>query len=89
VVYFWRATLGQFWRVLKVERKYWNKNALRDRLWLRKDFKPLIASVGRLDSQKGVHLVRHALFYALAHGAQFVALGPAPDPAINQEYSGA
>lgn len=69
-----------------VERKYSNKDALRDRLWLRRDFKPLIAYVGRLDSQKGVHLVRHTLFYALAHGAQFVALGPAPDPGINREF---
>jgi starch synthase len=61
-----------------LERKYWNKDALRDRLWLRKGFKPLIGYVGRLDSQNGVHLVRHALFYSLAHGAQFVLLGPSP-----------
>jgi len=69
-----------------LERKYWNKEALRNRFWLRKDFKPLIAYVGRLDSQKGVHLVRHALFYALANGAQFVVLGPSPDPSINGEF---
>ena len=29
--------------------------------------KPIIAFVGRLDSQKGVHLIRHALFYASEH----------------------
>jgi starch synthase len=69
-----------------LERKYWNKDALRDRLWLRKDFKPLIAYVGRLDTQKGLHLVRHALFYALEHGAQFVLLGPVSDPAIGHEF---
>jgi starch synthase len=69
-----------------LERKYWNKDALRDRLWLRKGFKPLIGYVGRLDSQKGVHLVRHALFYSLAHGAQFVLLGPSPDPSINGDF---
>ena len=69
-----------------LERKYWNKEALRERLWLRKDFKPLIAYVGRLDSQKGVHLVRHAFFYALANGAQFVLLGPSPDPSIHDEF---
>ena len=46
--------------------KYDNKRALRERLWLRDGFKPIVAYVGRLDSQKGVHLVRHALFYALA-----------------------
>ena len=74
------------YNIESLERKYWNKEALRNRLWLRKDYKPLIAYVGRLDSQKGVHLVRHALFYALANGAQFVVLGPSPDPSINGEF---
>jgi starch synthase len=46
----------------------------------------LIAYVGRLDSQKGVHLVRHALFYSLSRGAQFVLLGPSPDPSINGDF---
>lgn len=69
-----------------IHKKYWNKDALRDRLWMRKDFKPLVAYVGRLDSQKGVHLVRHALLYSLAHGAQFVLLGPSPDPSINGRF---
>ncbi len=69
-----------------LERKYWNKDALRDRLWLRKEFKPLIAYIGRLDSQKGVHLVRHALFYSLRHGAQFVLLGPTADPSMAHEF---
>jgi starch synthase len=36
-----------------------------------------------MDSQKGVHLVRHALFYSLWNGAQFVLLGPSPDNSIN------
>jgi starch synthase len=66
-----------------VERKYENKRALRQRFWLREDYKPIVAYIGRLDSQKGVHLVRHALFYSLWHGAQFVLLGPSPDPSIN------
>jgi starch synthase len=69
-----------------IERKYWNKEALRARLWLRSGYKPLIAYVGRLDSQKGVHLVRHALFYSLSHGAQFVLLGPSPEPSIGNEF---
>ena len=42
---------------------------------LRKTWSPIVAYVGRLDQQKGMHLVHHALFYALASGAQFV--GPA------------
>ena len=49
--------------------------ALRDRLLLRKDYKPVIAYVGRIDRQKGAHLIHHAIFYALAQGAQFVLLG--------------
>jgi starch synthase len=66
--------------------KYRNKEALRNRLWLRQDYKPLIAYVGRLDHQKGVELIRHALFYAIANGAQFVLLGTSPDPAVNNDF---
>ncbi len=57
--------------------KYENKGRLRERFWLRKSWSPLVAYVGRLDWQKGMHLVHHALFYALEHGAQFVLLGDA------------
>ncbi|MGF1615777.1 MAG: glycogen synthase GlgA [Gammaproteobacteria bacterium] len=66
--------------------KYGNKDALRDRLWLQKGFKPIIAYIGRLDSQKGVHLIRHAIFHALHAGAQFVLLGSSPDEAINRDF---
>jgi starch synthase len=54
-----------------------NTDALRDRFWLRKTRGPLVAYVGRLDEQKGMHLVHHALFYTLAHGGQFVLIGDA------------
>ncbi len=69
-----------------VERKYGNKDALRNRLWLRQDYSPLIAYIGRLDSQKGVDLVRHAMFYGISNNAQFVLLGSSPDPAINHMF---
>ncbi len=69
-----------------LENKYLNKEALRNRLLLRQEFKPLIAYIGRLDSQKGVHLIRHGLFYALQNHAQFVLLGISPDPRINDEF---
>jgi starch synthase len=69
-----------------IDAKYPNKEALRERLWIRKDFKPLVAYVGRLDAQKGVHLIQHALFYALEHGAQFVLLGAAGDSGINNHF---
>jgi starch synthase len=60
-----------------LEDKYENKEGLRDRFWLRQASGPIVAYVGRLDGQKGMHLVHHALFYALANGAQFVLLGDA------------
>ncbi|PIE82913.1 MAG: glycogen synthase GlgA [Candidatus Contendobacter odensis] len=66
--------------------KYKNKEALCDRLWLSKEYKPVIAYVGRLDSQKGVDLIHHALFYALRQHAQFVLLGSSPDPHINHHF---
>ncbi|MDJ0863849.1 MAG: glycosyltransferase, partial [Gammaproteobacteria bacterium] len=44
------------------------------------------AYVGRLDTQKGVHLIRHALFYALQKGAQFVLLGSSPETGINDDF---
>ncbi|NJO44065.1 MAG: glycogen synthase GlgA [Cyanobacteria bacterium CRU_2_1] len=63
-----------------------NKKALRDRLWLRHEEKPLIAYIGRLDEQKGVHLVHHAIYYALRQDAQFVLLGSATEPGINSWF---
>ncbi len=69
-----------------LDRKFANKEALRNRLLLRQAFKPLVAFIGRLDPQKGPHLVKHALHYCVANGAQFVLLGSSPDPAIHQEF---
>jgi starch synthase len=40
---------------------YVNKEALRNRLLLRHGFMPLAAFVGRLDLQKGVHLIFDAV----------------------------
>lgn len=69
-----------------IDAKYRNKEALRDKLMLRQDFKPIIAYIGRLDTQKGVHLIRHALFYAIQNDAQFVLLGSSPDTGINDHF---
>jgi len=69
-----------------VEEKLRDKNALRDYFHLREDSKPLIAYVGRLDEQKGIHLIRHALSYAPLHGAQFVFLGTSHDSALNNQF---
>ncbi len=57
-----------------------NKKALRERLLLRDDpEKPIVCYIGRLDDQKGVHLVHHAIYYSLGKGAQFVLLGSATE----------
>jgi starch synthase len=60
-----------------------NKQALQLRLGLRQDDKPLVCYIGRLDAQKGVHLVHHALYHTLARGGQFVLLGSATESVIN------
>jgi starch synthase len=66
--------------------KYENKRALRQRLWLADNEKPIVAFVGRLDPQKGLELLRHALFYTLQRGGQFVLLGSSPEAQINNYF---
>ncbi|NJD08460.1 MAG: glycogen synthase, partial [Methylococcaceae bacterium] len=71
-----------------IDGKYENKRALRHRLMLADNQKPIIAFVGRLDPQKGLELIRHAIFYTLARGGQFVLLGSSPDGQINSHFWG-
>ncbi|PQJ97362.1 glycogen synthase [Chromatium okenii] len=71
-----------------IEGKYDNKRALRHRLMLADNDKPIVAFIGRLDPQKGLELVRHAIFYTLERGAQFVLLGSSPDERINGDFWG-
>jgi starch synthase len=66
--------------------KYGNKHALRERFWLRDSFKPIVAYVGRLDEQKGLRLIEHAIHYALTRGAQVVVLGSSSSAAINDHF---
>lgn len=86
----WNPEIDRFipshYNVWNVEGKYANKDALRDRLWLRKEYKPIVAYVGRLDAQKGVHLIQHSLFYSLERGAQFILLGAGGDRGINNHF---
>ncbi|WP_240342347.1 glycogen synthase [Methylococcus sp. EFPC2] len=69
-----------------VDGKYANKRALRERLLLADNEKPIVAFVGRLDPQKGLELIRHAIFNTLARGGQFVLLGSSPDGQINNYF---
>jgi len=68
--------------------KYKNKIALRDRLLLADNEKPIVAFIGRLDPQKGLELIRHAIFYTLHRKGQFVLLGSSPDSQINSYFWG-
>ncbi len=69
-----------------VQNKYANKEALRNRLWLRQGMKPLISFVGRLDPQKGVDLILRAVPYCLEKGCQFVLLGSSLQGDINTAF---
>jgi starch synthase len=64
------------------------RDALRDRLGLRKDRDcPVIGVVSRLTNQKGIHLIKHAAYRTLDRGGQFVLLGSAPDPKIQADFN--
>lgn len=78
--------IPQNYSIDKLDDKYGNKEALRHRLFLQQGFKPIIAYIGRLDHQKGVHLIRHAIFYALEKGCQFVLLGSSSDQELNNYF---
>jgi starch synthase len=82
------ASIPQKYSPDDLDGKDGDREALRDRLNIRKDEKPLISFIGRLDEQKGIHLIKHTLYYALSHGAQFVLLGTSPDQRITRDFTG-
>jgi glycogen synthase len=43
-----------------MDRKYQNRTAVRERFWLGETRGPVVAYVGPLDDQEGMHLVHHA-----------------------------
>jgi starch synthase len=80
------SQIARRYAIETLQDKYVNKEALRSRLWLRHEFKPLVAFVGRLDHQKGVHLIFDAVSYCLNSGCQFVLLGSSPQGHINDAF---
>lgn len=82
----WDPHIAQRFSARTFDAKQVNKDALRQRFLLRLGDRPLIASVGRLDAQKGVGLIRHAIRYVLELGAQFVLLGSSPEREINDSF---
>ncbi|MBN1256975.1 MAG: glycogen synthase, partial [Planctomycetes bacterium] len=68
------------------KQKYANKNALRARTSLPDEYRPIISCVTRLVPQKGLDLIRHAVFAVLEAGGQFVLLGESPDEKVNNDF---
>ncbi|KAL2339188.1 hypothetical protein Fmac_013634 [Flemingia macrophylla] len=62
------------------------KEALQNRLGLRRDDLPLLGVVSRLTHQKGIHLIKHAIYRTLERGGQAVLLGSAPDSSIQNDF---
>ncbi|XP_073108765.1 probable starch synthase 4, chloroplastic/amyloplastic isoform X3 [Elaeis guineensis] len=67
-----------------------NKDAIRKYLKLSSTdaFQPLVGCITRLVPQKGVHLIRHAMYRTLELGGQFVLLGSSPVSHIQREFEG-
>ncbi|XP_043699505.1 probable starch synthase 4, chloroplastic/amyloplastic [Telopea speciosissima] len=67
-----------------------NKEALRKHLKLStaEARQPLVGCITRLVPQKGVHLIRHAIYRTVELGGQFVLLGSSPVPTIQKEFEG-
>ncbi len=66
--------------------KYKNKTALREWLGLWDAWKPIVSVVTRLTQQKGLDLIKRAIFSTLESDGQFVLLGSAPDPKVNNDF---
>lgn len=80
------SLIAENYGISDFENKEKNKKALRERLLLAANDKPIVAFIGRLDQQKGVHQVHHGLYYSLANDAQFVLLGSASEPGLNDWF---
>ncbi|XP_020577383.1 probable starch synthase 4, chloroplastic/amyloplastic isoform X2 [Phalaenopsis equestris] len=67
-----------------------NKSALRMQLELSSAdaFQPMVCCITRLVPQKGVHLIRHAIYQTMELGGQFVLLGSSPVAHIQREFEG-
>ncbi|CAA3001781.1 probable starch synthase 4, chloroplastic amyloplastic [Olea europaea subsp. europaea] len=88
----WNPATDNFLKVqynaYDIEGKAENKEDLRRclRLSSRDVRRPLVGCITRLVPQKGVHLIRHAIYRTLELGGQFVLLGSSPVPHIQKEF---
>ncbi|XP_057960630.1 starch synthase 3, chloroplastic/amyloplastic [Malania oleifera] len=69
-----------------IEGKRAAKEALQQRLGLKKTDLPLVGIITRLTHQKGIHLIKHAIWRTLDRNGQVVLLGSAPDPRIQSDF---
>ncbi|PON84015.1 Glycosyl transferase [Trema orientale] len=69
-----------------VEGKRAAKQALQQRLGLETADLPLVGIITRLTHQKGIHLIKHAIWRTLERNGQVVLLGSAPDPRIQNDF---
>ncbi|XP_022142174.1 probable starch synthase 4, chloroplastic/amyloplastic isoform X2 [Momordica charantia] len=89
----WNPTTNSFLKVQysanDLKGKAENKDALRKHLGLASNVrKPLVGCITRLVPQKGIHLIRYAIYRTLELGGQFVLLGSSPVPHIQREFEG-
>ncbi|XP_057811266.1 LOW QUALITY PROTEIN: starch synthase 3, chloroplastic/amyloplastic [Salvia miltiorrhiza] len=69
-----------------VEGKRAAKEALQQKLGLKKADLPMLGIITRLTHQKGIHLIKHAIWRTLERNGQVVLLGSAPDPRIQNDF---
>ncbi|XP_004293290.1 PREDICTED: starch synthase 3, chloroplastic/amyloplastic [Fragaria vesca subsp. vesca] len=69
-----------------IEGKKAAKEALQQRLGLKTADLPLVGIITRLTQQKGIHLIKHAIWRTLERNGQVVLLGSAPDPRIQNDF---
>lgn len=69
-----------------LDKKAFIKRVLRERMNLVEEHRPLVGVVSRLIPQKGIELIKHAIFHCVDNGCQFILLGTSPIPHINAEF---
>ncbi|TVU14860.1 hypothetical protein EJB05_38356 [Eragrostis curvula] len=70
-----------------IEGKSAAKQALQQMLGLQQTDTPVVGIITRLTVQKGIHLIKHAIYRTLERNGQVVLLGSAPDPRIQGDFT--
>lgn len=70
-----------------VEGKSSAKKALQEKLGLHQTDSPVVGIISRLTAQKGIHLIKHAIYRTLERNGQVVLLGSAPDHRIQSDFT--